>query len=74
MALRVLSSMTVRALRLKLLKTCKVPKARQAGARVWMVLPNRHFVELDEEFATRDLSYWGVEQGTRFLLVDDGGA
>ena len=68
--LRALSTMSVRTLRAKLLKACKVPRARQAGARVWMVLHDGHFVELDEEHAARDLAYWGIEEGTRFVLVD----
>ena len=62
--------MSVRALRLKLAKACKVPKARATAARVWLVLPGGQCVELGEEHAGRDLAYWGVEEGTRFVLVE----
>ena len=67
--LRVLSSMSVRTLRLKLLKACKVPRAQHAAARLWMVLPGGECVELTDEYAARDLAYWGVDADTRFVLV-----
>ena len=51
--LRVLSSMSVRTLRLKLLKACKVPRAQHAAARLWMVLPGGECVELTDEYAAR---------------------
>ncbi|CDO73583.1 hypothetical protein BN946_scf185014.g53 [Trametes cinnabarina] len=71
-SLRVLSTMTIRAFRLKVLKTGKIPKAQQNAMRLWMVLPDGHFAELDEEYAGRDLSWWGVEDGTTFILTDNG--
>ncbi|KAI0748566.1 hypothetical protein C8Q80DRAFT_1103758 [Daedaleopsis nitida] len=71
MTLRVLTTMPVRTLRLKLIKSFKVPKARHGTVRLWMVLPDRHFVELDEGYAGRDLGYWGVEDNTQFVLVDE---
>ena len=70
-ALRVLPSMPVRALRAKLLKALAVPRARHAAARVWMLLPDGHFVPLGDEHAARDLAYWGVEDGTRFVLAEE---
>ena len=71
LTLRVLSTMSIRTLRLKLLKSFKVPKAQHGAVRLWMVLPNGHFVELGDEYAARDLAYWGVEEGTQFVLVDN---
>ena len=71
LTLRVLSSMSVRTLRLKLIKSFKIPKAKQAAVRLWMIMPDGHFVELDEEYAGRDLAYWGVDEGTQFVLVDN---
>lgn len=68
-SLRVLSTMSIRPLRLKTLKAFKIPKAQQSSMRLWMVMPDGHFVELDEEYAGRDLSWWGVEEGTRFVLA-----
>lgn len=68
--LRVLSTMTVRTLRLKLIKSLKVPKTKHSTVKLWIVLPNGHFVELDEEYAGRDLGYWGVDNGTQLVLVD----
>ncbi|RPD80376.1 hypothetical protein L226DRAFT_500829 [Lentinus tigrinus ALCF2SS1-7] len=70
-SLRVLSTMSVRTLRMKLIKSLKIPKARQGSVRLWMVLPDGHLVELDEEFAGRDLAYWGVDEDTQFILVDE---
>ncbi|KAI1794651.1 hypothetical protein LXA43DRAFT_995970 [Ganoderma leucocontextum] len=69
--LRVLSTMSIRTLRLKLIKTFKIPKAQHGAVRLWMILPNGHFVELDEEYAGRDLAYWGVDKDTQFVLVDN---
>ncbi|KAJ2991892.1 hypothetical protein NUW54_g8073 [Trametes sanguinea] len=71
-SLRVLSTMTVRAFRLKILKSYKIPKAQQNSMRVWMILPDGHCVELDEEYAGRDLSWWGIEDGTSFVLAENG--
>ncbi|KAL7283642.1 hypothetical protein ACG7TL_003078 [Trametes sanguinea] len=71
-SLRVLSTMTVRAFRLKILKSFKIPKAPQSSMRLWMVLPDGHCVELDEEYAGRDLAWWGVEDGTSFVLASGG--
>ena len=58
-------------MRMKLIKSFKIPKARQGSVRLWMALPNGHFVELDEEFFGRDLAYWGVDEDTQFVLVDE---
>ncbi|KAI0636670.1 hypothetical protein C8Q77DRAFT_1050282 [Trametes polyzona] len=69
--LRVLSTMSVRTFRLKVLKAFKVPKAQQNVARLWMVMPDGHFVALDEEYAGRDLSWWGVEDGATFVLAEN---
>ncbi|PIL24269.1 hypothetical protein GSI_14022 [Ganoderma sinense ZZ0214-1] len=69
--LRVLSTMSIRTLRLKLIKTLKVPKAQHAAVRLWMILPNGHFVELTEEFFGRDLAYWGIDEDTPFVMVDN---
>ncbi|KAI0723930.1 hypothetical protein C8T65DRAFT_734439 [Cerioporus squamosus] len=71
LTLRVLSTMSVRTLRMKLIKSFKIPKARQGSVRLWMVLPDGHFVELDEDFAGRDLAYWGVDEDTQFVLVNN---
>ncbi|EIW60185.1 uncharacterized protein TRAVEDRAFT_164763 [Trametes versicolor FP-101664 SS1] len=68
-ALRVLSTMSVRPLRLKAIKSLKIPKAQQSSMRLWMVMPDGHFVVIDEEYAGRDLSWWGVEEGTIFVLA-----
>ncbi|KAH9945843.1 uncharacterized protein BXZ73DRAFT_86099 [Epithele typhae] len=68
-ALRALTSMTVRSLRLKLFKACRVPRGQQAEARLWLVMPDGGLVELDEQFANRDLAYWGIEEGARIVLV-----
>ena len=56
---------------MKLIKSFKIPRAQQAAVRLWMIMPDGHFVELDEEYAGRDLAYWGVDEGTQFVLVDD---
>ncbi|TBU35667.1 hypothetical protein BD311DRAFT_707861 [Dichomitus squalens] len=71
LTLRVLSSISVRTLRLKLMKSFKIPKAQHAAVRLWMVMPDGHFVELDEEYAGRDLAYWGVDEDTQFVLEDN---
>ncbi len=63
--------MSVRTLRMKLMKSFKIPKAQQSSVRLWMALPDGHFIELDEEFAGRDLAYWGVDADTQFVLVDN---
>lgn len=68
-ALRVLSTMSVRPLRLKAIKSLKIPKAQQSSMRLWMVMQDGHFVVIDEEYAGRDLSWWGVEEGTIFVLA-----
>ena len=69
--LRVLSTMSIRTMRLKLIKTLKIPKAQHAAVRLWMILPNGHFVELTEEYFGRDLAYWGVDEDTQFVMVDN---
>ncbi len=63
--------MSIRTLRLKLIKTLKIPKAHHGAVRLWMILPNGHFVELTEEFFGRDLAYWGVDEDTQVVLVDN---
>ncbi|KAI0807698.1 hypothetical protein C8Q74DRAFT_81996 [Fomes fomentarius] len=68
--LHVLSTMTVRTLRLKLIKSLKVPKTQHNNVRLWIVLPNGQLVELDEEYTGRDLGYWGVDDGTQLVLVN----
>ncbi|KAI0672908.1 hypothetical protein C8Q78DRAFT_1187012 [Trametes maxima] len=68
-ALRVLSTMTVRTFRLKVMKAFKVPRPQQSAVRLWMVVPDGHFVEMDEEYAGRDLSWWGVEEGMSFIIA-----
>ncbi|KAI8989734.1 hypothetical protein BD414DRAFT_414676 [Trametes punicea] len=68
-SLRVLSTMTVRAFKLKVMKSFKIPKVKQSAMRLWMVLPDGHLVEMDEEYAGRDLSWWGIEEGTPFVAV-----
>ncbi|KAI0647367.1 hypothetical protein C8Q79DRAFT_908297 [Trametes meyenii] len=67
--LRVLSTMTVRTFRLKALKAFKVPRPQQSAIRLWMVVPDGHFVEMDEEYAGRDLSWWGAEEGMTFVIA-----
>ncbi|KAH9901505.1 hypothetical protein C8Q73DRAFT_678068 [Cubamyces lactineus] len=67
-SLRVLSTMTVRTFRLKALKTFKIPRAQQSVAKLWMLLRDGHFVEMDEEYAGRDLSWWGVEEDTLCVI------
>ncbi|TFK94748.1 RNI-like protein [Polyporus arcularius HHB13444] len=71
LTLRVLPTMSVRTLRMKLMKSFKIPKAQQSSVRLWMALPDGHFIELDEEFTGRDLAYWGVDADTQFVLVDN---
>ena len=66
--LRVLSTMTVRTFRLKALKTFKIPRAQQSVAKLWMLLRDGQFVEMDEEYAGRDLSWWGVEEDTLCVI------
>ena len=60
--------MTVRTFRLKALKTFKIPRAQQSVAKLWMLLRDGHFVEMDEEYAGRDLSWWGVEEDTLCVI------
>ncbi|KAI0362453.1 hypothetical protein OH77DRAFT_1467198 [Trametes cingulata] len=67
--LRVLLTMTVRTFRLKVLKAFKIPKDQQSAVRLWMVLPDGHFIEMGDEYAGRDLSWWGVEEGTSFVIA-----
>ncbi|KAI0333552.1 hypothetical protein GY45DRAFT_1296987 [Cubamyces sp. BRFM 1775] len=67
-SLRVLSTMTVRTFRLKALKTFKIPKTQQNAAKLWMLLRDGQFVEMDEEYAGRDLSWWGVEENTLCVI------
>ncbi|KAH9857205.1 hypothetical protein C2E23DRAFT_806938 [Lenzites betulinus] len=69
-ALRVLSTMSVRTFRMKAMKAFKIPREKQGAMRLWMVLPDGHFVEMSEEYAGRDLSWWGVEEGTAFVLAE----
>lgn len=69
--MRVLSTMSVRTLRLKLTKALKIPKVQHGAVRLWMIMPNGRFVELGEEFFGRDLAYWGVEDDTQFVLVNN---
>nr|VWO94838.1 Adenylate cyclase [Ganoderma boninense] len=66
--LRVLSTMSIRTLRLKLIKTLKIPKPQHVAVRLWMILPSGHLVELTEEFFGRDLAYWGIDADTQFVV------
>lgn len=67
-AMRVLPTMTMRTFRLKLCKTLKIPKPKQASVKLWLVMPDNRISEIDNEQSTHDLSWWGIENGSSVLV------
>ncbi|CCM04714.1 uncharacterized protein FIBRA_06901 [Fibroporia radiculosa] len=65
--LRVLPTMSVRAFRMKLIKSCKIPRAQQASLRMWLKMPNDNLVEIDGDDG-HELDWWGLE-GDSHLFV-----
>ncbi|KZT02304.1 RNI-like protein [Laetiporus sulphureus 93-53] len=67
--LRVLPTMSIRTLVMKLVKTLKLP--RGAPMRLWLRMPNESFAELHGDDA-RDLAWWGIEDGSEVFVSADG--
>ena len=74
--LRVLPTMTVRAFRMKVTKSLKIPKAQQGSLRLWLRMPDGWISELtaSSNFADQqqrdsyDLSWYGLENGSEVIL------
>ncbi|TFY62942.1 hypothetical protein EVJ58_g3537 [Rhodofomes roseus] len=65
--LRVLPSMNVRTLYLKVAKSFKVPKAAQASMKLWLRMPDDHLAEINRD-DTHDLDWWGVENDAEMFV------
>lgn len=70
-ALRVLPTMAMRLLRLKLLKFLKLPvdRAHQEGSiEIWIVMDDDGLTKLDLEDESRDLAWWGMQDGSHIVV------
>jgi hypothetical protein len=60
--LRVLPSMSLRVLRIKILKTLGMP--RNAFIDLWLKMTDGNYVQIPSEHDAQDLSWWGIENGS----------
>lgn len=61
--------MTIRAFRLKVTKTLKIPKEQQGSVRLWLRMPDGWTTEISlTENDSYDLSWWGLENGSEVIL------
>lgn len=72
MTLRVLPSMTMRPFRLKVTKSCKLPKSAQSTFKLWLKMPDGALVELPSQDDSHDLSWWGIESDSELILEVGG--
>lgn len=66
--LRLLPSMSLRVLRLKVLKTLKLPP--QSKIQMWLALERgtlREFAEMDMELADKPVEWWGAEDNSKIV-------
>ncbi|KAF8586092.1 RNI-like protein [Ramaria rubella] len=66
--LRVLPSMSLRVLRMKVLKTLKLPP--QTQIQMWLALERgtlRDFAKLDMDIADRPLEFWGPDENSKIV-------
>ncbi|KAI5119941.1 hypothetical protein M0805_002130 [Coniferiporia weirii] len=71
LTLRVLPTMTVRSFRLKLLKALKLSSAsfrQETRLAVWLLMNDNNLTELDLDQETRDLAWWGIQDGSQFIV------
>ena len=68
LALKVLPTMSVRTLRLKLAKAFRLARSEQAAVRLWLRMPQNAYAELEADDG-RDLSWWGLEDGSEVVLA-----
>ena len=66
---KVLPTMSVRALRLKLAKSFKLPKSDQSNCRLWLRMPQDAYAEMEVTDDGHDLSWWGLENGSEVVLA-----
>ena len=65
--LLVLQKMTLRTLRMKLCKLLK-RNYKDTDVRLWVVMDNGSMVPLEQEDDSRELGWFGVEDGTELLF------
>lgn len=68
-SIKVLPSMTMRTLRMKLAKTFKLTKAEQAGVRMWLRMPDGAYAEVDLTDDNHQLDWWGLEDGSEIAVA-----
>ena len=73
MTLRVLPSMTMRPFRLKVTKSCKLPKSATQSFTLWLKMPDGALAELPSQDDSHDLSWWGIENDSELILEEAGG-
>ncbi len=60
--------MSMRAFRLKVAKSFKVPKTEQGTMKLWLNMPDGILVELDNPEDIHDLSWWGLDDGSELVM------
>ncbi|PSR83046.1 hypothetical protein PHLCEN_2v5850 [Hermanssonia centrifuga] len=60
--------MSMRAFRLKVAKSFKVPKTEQGTMKLWLNMPDGILVELDNSEDIHDLSWWGLDDGSELVM------
>lgn len=69
--LRVLPTMAMKVFRLRLIKLLKLPPNQANGVHkvhAWMLMDDDSLSEMDFEPGTQEVSWWGLEEGSRILV------
>lgn len=71
--LRVLPTMSLKLLRLKILKALRIPFDRKPSNHVvfdaWLVMSDDKITKLDMEQEKHDLSWWGLQSGSEIVVT-----
>ncbi|KAI0690587.1 hypothetical protein BC835DRAFT_173148 [Cytidiella melzeri] len=68
MTLRILPTMSLRTLRLKVAKSFGVRKTEQTSMRLWLKMPDGTYADLPREQDTQDLSWLGFEDDSDIMF------
>lgn len=61
--------MTARTFRMKLAKSFKIARPRQAHMKLWLKMPDDTFADIEGTEDNHDLAWWGMDDGSLVYLV-----
>lgn len=71
--LRVLPTMSLKLLRLKILKALRLPLDRKASnvenMDTWLIMNDDKLTKLDMDQENHDLSWWGIQSGSEIVVT-----